>query len=87
MDKQRNRQRNDEHLTNTTIPDFKTGRLIEKHVAIFYTKIVFFDVQKEILKAGRYCSQWNAIVEDGQQIFTIREKHKSFKTKAKFEVQ
>lgn len=86
MDKQRNRQRIDEHETNTNIHDFKTLRLIEKQAAMVYTRAVFFDVQKEILKGDRYCSQWNVVIEDERQVFTIREKDKMFKTKAEFKV-
>ncbi|KAJ9553283.1 hypothetical protein OSB04_017328 [Centaurea solstitialis] len=84
MDKQRNRQRTDEHDTNTSVYDFKTNRLIEKHAAMLYTKTMFFVVQNEIVKGDRYCAQWNVIIEDGHQVFTIKEKDETLKTKLEF---
>ncbi|KAJ9535084.1 hypothetical protein OSB04_un001840 [Centaurea solstitialis] len=86
MDRQRNTQRIDEHETNSSIHHFKTRWLIEKHAAMVYTKTVFFDVQKQIIKADLYCTQWNVVSEDGYQKFTIRQKDKRFKTKAEYKV-
>ncbi|KAJ9552186.1 hypothetical protein OSB04_016231 [Centaurea solstitialis] len=86
MDKQRNRQRTDEHDTNTSVYAFKTNRLIKKHAAMLYTKKVFFDVQNEIVKGDRYCAQSNVIIEDGCQVFTIKEKDETLNTKLEFKV-
>ncbi|KAJ9565886.1 LOW QUALITY PROTEIN: hypothetical protein OSB04_001852 [Centaurea solstitialis] len=71
-------------LSHDTAMDKQRNRSVERHAALVYTRTVFFDVQKEIVKADQYCSQCNVVVDGTRQIFTIRQKDKSFKTKAEF---
>ncbi|KVI07967.1 Zinc finger, PMZ-type, partial [Cynara cardunculus var. scolymus] len=85
-DKQRNRQRNEDHKTNTTTPTFKTNTLIEYHAAKVYTRAIFFKVQKEIFKGYRCCSQWQVNSEMGFTVYTIRERKKHCSTKLEFKV-
>ncbi|XP_024993925.1 protein FAR1-RELATED SEQUENCE 5-like [Cynara cardunculus var. scolymus] len=86
IDKQRNRQRNEDHKTNTTTPTFKTNTLIEYHAAKVYTRAIFFKVQKEIFKGYRCSSQWQVNSEMGFTVYTIRERKKHCSTKLEFKV-
>ncbi|XP_024964697.1 protein FAR1-RELATED SEQUENCE 5-like, partial [Cynara cardunculus var. scolymus] len=84
IDKQRNRQRNEDHKTNTTTLTFKTNTLIEYYATKVYTRAILFKVQQEIFKGYRFCSQWQVNTEMGLTVYTIREKKKHCSTKLKF---
>lgn len=55
LDGQRKDQRLLQHSTDTTEPKFVTTLAIERHANEIYTRKIFLEVQKEILKCMNLC--------------------------------
>ncbi|XP_035845050.1 protein FAR1-RELATED SEQUENCE 1-like [Helianthus annuus] len=71
VDGLRNDQRELSYQTDTTNPEYKTKWPIERHANVIYTRKVFLDVQKEILKGKENNYIAERSISDGVNCFVI----------------
>ncbi|KAM0039808.1 hypothetical protein Hdeb2414_s0012g00386341 [Helianthus debilis subsp. tardiflorus] len=86
VDGLRNDQRELSHKTNTTNPEFKTKWSIERHANVFYTRKIFLDVQKEILKGKENSYIAERSLSDGVNCFVIAHQDQTSEVLNEFKV-
>jgi hypothetical protein len=86
LDNQRYNQRIEEFKSNTCTPDLKTGFEIELHASRVYTRTIFSEVQKEILKGMFNCFINNVDIDDHSKVFTISHMDRKGEYVNEFEV-
>ncbi|KAJ9565600.1 hypothetical protein OSB04_001566 [Centaurea solstitialis] len=86
MEKQRNKHACLEFATRNTFPRRFSPLGIERHASKVYTRIVFFDVQKEIRKAIYFCGLDFMSQEGDLKTYNVAHKKKNLMTKVSYEV-
>ncbi|XP_035838155.1 protein FAR1-RELATED SEQUENCE 5-like [Helianthus annuus] len=86
VDGLRNDQRELSHQTDTTNPEYKTKWPIERHANAIYTRKVFFDVQKEIVKGKENSYIAERSILDGVNCFVIAHQDQTSEVLNEFKV-
>ncbi|XP_024964572.1 protein FAR1-RELATED SEQUENCE 5-like [Cynara cardunculus var. scolymus] len=75
-----------EVTTKCTIPRLVSPCKLEAHAAEVYTRMIFFEVQKELRKAVWLCG-WDGFTDVGEtQVYTITHKNRASKITTKYTV-
>ncbi|KAJ9536130.1 hypothetical protein OSB04_un000693 [Centaurea solstitialis] len=86
LEKQRNKHACLEFATRNTFPRRFSPLGIERHASKVYTRVVFFDIQKEIRKAIFFCGL-DFMSQDGDlKTYNVAHKKKNLVTKVSYEV-
>ncbi|KAJ9541390.1 LOW QUALITY PROTEIN: hypothetical protein OSB04_027896, partial [Centaurea solstitialis] len=75
-----------EFATRNTFPRCFSPLGIERHASELYTRVVFFDVQKEIRKSIYFCGLSFLCQEGDVKKYSVSHKKKNLTTKASYEV-
>ncbi|XP_022023845.1 protein FAR1-RELATED SEQUENCE 5-like [Helianthus annuus] len=86
LDEQRNKQREAEYKTNTTNPILHSNSPIEQHAADIYTRTIFLEVQKEMIKKVTNCMIGIPKIADGIKVYLIHHKDKRSDVVGRFKV-
>ncbi|KAJ9537753.1 hypothetical protein OSB04_030486 [Centaurea solstitialis] len=86
IESQRNSHCVEEVKTKYTAPRMRSPSKLELHASRVYTRKVFFEVQKELIKAV-WCCGWDEISRvDGKHVYVVTHKNKSSEVIAKYTV-
>ncbi|KAJ9565451.1 hypothetical protein OSB04_001417 [Centaurea solstitialis] len=86
IESQRNSHCIEEVKTKSTVPRMCSPSKLEIHASTVYTRKIFFEVQKELIKAVWFCG-WDGISKvDGKHIYVVTHKNKSSEVVAKYTV-
>nr|KAJ0205106.1 hypothetical protein LSAT_V11C500245310 [Lactuca sativa] len=80
MERQRCNQIVNDFNTTTTLPRFITSSPIEPHVSNFYTRKIFYQVQKEISDSDNTCFQMSVTSNNGVDTIIVLEKQTNIST-------
>ncbi|KAJ9551304.1 hypothetical protein OSB04_015349 [Centaurea solstitialis] len=86
LEKQRNKHACLEFATRNTFPRRFSPLGIERHASEIYTRVVFFDIQKEIRKAIYFCGLDFISHDCDHKTYNVAHKKKNLVTKVSYEV-
>lgn len=86
MESQRHNQDLLDHATDSTSPKLKTPLKVEVHASMVYTREIFNEVQKEIVKGIFRCAHNGVTESNGVEVYQIIHKDKRCKAIAELKV-
>ena len=76
----------EEVKTKMTVPRMVSPRKLEAHASKVYTRTIFNEFQKELIKSVWYCGLEDIEKDDDKKIYTITHKNKDSVVKGKYKV-